>query len=423
MSTTIARFSSGSCAGPRRRGARSDLATTVTTGARCRGSACTWGRPRPSRRPCGSRRRPRAARAGGRARCGRAKNSVSFGERPGQPPSMNRRRARRAGARDRELVVHGVRDALALGAVAQRGVRRGSRRSSSSSGWSGGVPRLGRSPAAVGQRNPRTGAGLRRRRVSWTRYRTIAWRVTGQDATAAVQPSSPRTSPRPSGWTSTWTTRRGRSAPSQPPPRTATYGLIPVVTASRRVRIPRVRAPRRRPLPRTPHPPQAGHPPGTRPHADHQGAPGPSSSAPAGGTRRSAAATVGAGRTRTHVPPHPLRRRRWPSSPSRSSPAASGPVGRAAARAPWPGPLRAAPARRPPVDVRDRRPRPRPAGCDAARLAAHLVLRRLLGWSSALPSPTDRARPLRLLRVEVGRPPRTRARWGAQAKLASVPRS
>ena len=52
----------------------------------------------------------------------RAKNSVSLGSAPGQPPSMKPDADLVQQPRDGELVGDGVADALALGAVAQGGV-------------------------------------------------------------------------------------------------------------------------------------------------------------------------------------------------------------------------------------------------------------------------------------------------------------
>ena len=69
-----------------------------------------------------SSRTPRSARASTGMSRARSKNSASFGFEPGQPPSMKAtpNSSRRCG--DAELVVDRERDALALRAVAERGV-------------------------------------------------------------------------------------------------------------------------------------------------------------------------------------------------------------------------------------------------------------------------------------------------------------
>ena len=91
MSDTIARFSSRLVRSARSTCQTSDLATRVITGARLSSSARTCGSavtatpalrvaPKATSVACRSDSSPAAARA---------KNSVSLGTAPGQPPSMN----------------------------------------------------------------------------------------------------------------------------------------------------------------------------------------------------------------------------------------------------------------------------------------------------------------------------------------------
>ena len=91
MSDTMAQFSATSVRSARSMCRRSDFATSVTTGAADASSACTCGSSaafRPARRVA-----PNATSAACRSvsspDAARAKNSVSLGSAPGQPPSMN----------------------------------------------------------------------------------------------------------------------------------------------------------------------------------------------------------------------------------------------------------------------------------------------------------------------------------------------
>ena len=90
MSATIAQFSVTSVRSARSMWRRSDFATSVTTGACASSRARTWGsrsavvpalRVAPNATSAACRRVSSPAAA-------RAKNSVSLGSAPGQPPSM-----------------------------------------------------------------------------------------------------------------------------------------------------------------------------------------------------------------------------------------------------------------------------------------------------------------------------------------------
>jgi len=117
VSATMARFSATSVRSARSMCRRSDLATRVTTGAWESSNLRTCGScsarapalrvaPKATSAACRSSSSPAAARA---------KNSVSFGSAPGQPPSMKPTPSASRCRADRELVGHRVADALALG--------------------------------------------------------------------------------------------------------------------------------------------------------------------------------------------------------------------------------------------------------------------------------------------------------------------
>ena len=90
MSATIARFSSSVVRSASRTCRTSDFATRHTTGVSASSSARTW--PSSSTRTPALRVAPNATSWACRSLSSvraRAKNSVSLGSAPGQPPSMN----------------------------------------------------------------------------------------------------------------------------------------------------------------------------------------------------------------------------------------------------------------------------------------------------------------------------------------------